>query len=349
VLLAAGRGLALAAAVAAGVAGCRRATPPAPTAAGPLWRGVALGLFGEDPDWSYDGLLGEIQALGATHLLLVIPYYQRAATTTEIGPHTRFSPPDRTVLRALRQAQARGLRVVLFPIVRLEDAGPKGTDWRGNLRPADRDAWLASYGRWLAALADLARREGVFGLSVGSELSSLDVERAPWERLIRDVRGRFAGVLTYSGNWDHFDQVSFWDLVDVVGVTGYFELKSKDGATDVGALTRAWREHRRKLEAWQARVGRPLVFTELGYLSQRGTHAWPWNEGATQPVDLDEQRRCYQAFIGAWDGSAALRGVFVWNWYGWGGPRSRGYTPRGKPAAEVIERWFKGLVVRQAP
>ena len=334
--------LGLTATAALGIAGCRRAAPPRRPPA-PPWHGVALGLFGEDPDWSYDGLLSEIAALGATHLLLVIPYYQRGATATVIGPHPRFSPPDRTVRRTLRQAQARGLKVMLFPIVRLEDAGPQGADWRGNLRPADRGAWFAAYGRWLGDLADLAQREGAFGLCVGSELSTLDVERAPWERLIRDVRGRFRGVLTYSGNWDHYEEVAFWDLTDVVGVTGYFELKPNGGATHVGALTQAWREHRRRLEAWQARVGRPLVITELGYLSQRGAHAWPWKEGATEPVDVDDQRRCFEAFVAAWDGSPALGGVFVWNWYGWGGPRSRGYTPRHKPAALVIERWFKGL------
>jgi hypothetical protein len=327
----------LALVIAAGA--CRR--PPRP-AAPSLWRGIALGLFGEDPDWSYDGLLGEIQRLGATHVEVVIPYYQRDVTSTEIGPHTRFSPPDRTVVRTLREARARGLNVLLFPIVRLEDGGPRG-DWRGTLRPRDRDAWFASYGRWLVRLADLAEHEGVFALSVGSELSTLDTDRPRWAQLIAAVRDRYHGVLTYSGNWDHFERVSFWDLVDTIGVCGYFELTSPHGATDVASLTQRWRERRVSLESFCERIGRPLVFTELGYLSQRGTHAWPWKEGADEPIDLDEQRRCYAAFIEAWTGSTGLRGVFFWNWYGWGGPHSKGYTPRGKPAAELIGRWFQQL------
>jgi hypothetical protein len=338
--------------VAAGGAGCRRAPPRraatlgrAEPAAAPVWRGVALGLFGEDPDWSYDGLLAEIQALGATHVELVIPYYQHDVAATAIGPHTRFSPPDRTVLRTLRQAQARGLKVLLFPIVRLEDGGPNG-DWRGTLRPRDRDAWYASYRRWLLALADLAAREGVAALSVGSELSTLDVDRPRWAELVGEVRRRYHGQLTYSGNWDHFDQVAIYDLVDLAGVTGYFELRSPDGASDQAALTRAWGGHRRRLEAFAARVRRPLLFTELGYLSQKGTHAWPWKEGADEPIDGAEQARCYEAFVAAWRGSPVLAGAFVWNWYGWGGPRSKGYTPRNKPAAAVIERWFHETAAR---
>ena len=27
-----------------------------------------------------------------------------------------------------------------------------------------------------------------------------------------------------------------------------------------------------------------------------------------------------------------LDGVYVWNWYGYGGPATTSYTPRGKPA-----------------
>jgi hypothetical protein len=35
-----------------------------------------------------------------------------------------------------------------------------------------------------------------------------------------------------------------------------------------------------------------------------------------------------------------LGGVFFWNWYGWGGATSRGYTPRYKPASDEMRRFF---------
>jgi len=306
-----------------------------------MWRGVALGLFGEDPDWSYDGLLAEIQALGATHVELVIPYYQRDATSTEIGPHTRFSPPWRTVVRTLRQAHARGLRVVLFPIVRLEDPGPRG-DWRGTLRPKSLDAWFRSYEQWIVRLAALANEEGVAALSIGSELSTLDTDAAHWAPLVAKIRRAYPGTLLYSANWDHYTKVRIWTLVDALGVSAYFPLGDGKGPSDVGTLTAAWQRLRQEIEAWQRTMGKPLVFTEVGYLSQRGTHAWPWREDAKEPVDLDEQRRCYEAFARTWGGAKDLLGVFFWNWYGWGGPSSGGYVPRNKPAMDVMRRWYGG-------
>jgi hypothetical protein len=57
-------------------------------------------------------------------------------------------------------------------------------------------------------------------------------------------------------------------------------------------------------------------------------------------IDMEEQRRCYAAFMAAWSGVDALAAVFFWNWYGKGGAEDRGYTPKGKPAGKLLERWF---------
>lgn len=302
-------------------------------------RGVSLGLFSEDPLWSYKGLLREIAGLEASHVELVVAYYQKDAASTEITRHPRFTAPDETVVQAIRDARAAGLRVLLFPIVRLSE--PRGPDeWRGTLRPRDRAAWWRSYTALLVGLAGIAAREGVSLLSVGSELSTLDTERGPWQALIGQVRRIYRGPLTYSGNWDHYQKVALYDLVDLAGVCGYFSLAGGKGPAAQEALVAAWQGHKKALLDFSARVGRPLLFTEVGYLSQAGAAAWPWDEGAKKPVDLEEQRRCYDAFAAVWRGTAGLAGVYFWNWYGWGGKASGGYTPRGKPAAEVIRRYF---------
>ncbi len=311
--------------------------------AAPFQRGVSLGLFSEDPLWSYKGLLKEIAALGASHVELVVAYYQRDAASTDIYYHPRFTAPDDTVRTAIREAHALGLKVMLFPIVRLE-APRTDKEWRGTLAPADGAAWWRSYGERLDNLARMAAREGVEVLSVGSELSTLDRDHGPWQALIARVRQVFHGQLTYSGNWDHYQDVGIYDLVDLVGVCGYFSLVDRLSRPPyaVDQLMAGWRELREKLERFVKEKGKPLLFTELGYLSQTGASAWPWDEGATKPADLEEQRRCYEAFVRTWTAAPALGGVYFWNWYGWGGSTSGGYTPRGKPATDEIRAFFGG-------
>jgi hypothetical protein len=293
-------------------------------------KGVALGLFAEDPGFSYRPLLGEIAALGADHVELVVAFYQKDVAAVEVGDHPRFTAPESAVRRAIRDAHRAGLEVLLFPIVRLETQHHPD-EWRGTLRPRDRAAWFASYGRKLLSLAQLAKEEHVESLSVGSELSTLDGDLAAWMAVIAAVRARFSGRLVYSGNWDHYRDVAIYPLVDDLGLCGYFALAEPD-------LARAWSELRAQLREFAQ--GRRILFTEVGYLSQRGAAAWPWDEGATGAVDLEEQRRCYAAFCRTWSKAPELAGVYFWNWYGWGGPTSRGYTPRGKPAAEEIRAFF---------
>lgn len=310
-------------------------------------KGIALGLFSEDAGWSYRSLLEEIAALGADHVELVVPWYVHDAASTEVYEHPRFSPPLSTVARTIREAHRASLRVLLFPIVRLE-VQRRPDEWRGTYRPARSAAFFASYERKLLELARLAEQEQVALLSVGSEMSKLDVDRAPWARLIARVRSVYHGRLTYSGNWDHYRQVALYDLVDQMGVCAYFPLASRGRPVTPEDFAGRWQELRRELEEWAQKLGRPLLITEIGYLSQKGAAAWPWDEGAVQPIDLGEQERCYRAFADAWceRPSSSLVGVYFWNWYGWGGERSRGYTPRGKPAEDEIRRFFRGSGMR---
>lgn len=303
----------------------------------PRQRGVALGLFAEDVSFSYAPLLDEIAALGATHVALVVPLYQEHGGSTKLALHTRLSPSLAAVAEAIRFARRAGLEVTLFPIVRL--AAPRGPlEWRGTLAPADVDAWFASYGDRLGELGAVASLTGASRFVIGSELSSLDGDLPRWRALVDRVRGLFRGELVYSANWDHYRDAKVLDLVDEAGVTGYFDLRPAQGPSDVPALERRWRALRGELEAWAQARRQPLVFTEIGYRSRVGSSAEPWNEGPGGHVDLDEQRRAFEAFRRAWADATTLAGFYVWNWYGFGGPTSVGYTPRGKPAAEEVRR-----------
>lgn len=317
--------------------------PPIPlmgdTAHPPIQRGVALGLYSEDPEWSYVDLLTEIKSSGASHVSIAVPWYMKTAGDSEIFKHPRFTVPMRTVKRTINDARKLGLEVFLFPILRVEDKSDGG--WRGTLHPKDEDAFYANYIKYILKFARLAEELEVPLLSIGSELSSLDVNTEKWTLIARRVRSVYSGKLTYSANWDHYTEVHFFGDLDYAGVTGYFELASPGDNPDVSSLVRAWQRVKRDLMAWQQTTRKPLILTEVGYLSQKNAPAWPWKEGADEALDLEIQRRCYEAVRRVWNGEKNLAGLYFWNWFGWGGPTSKEYSPRNKPAAREVEKWYR--------
>jgi hypothetical protein len=313
--------------------------PPAPPAE--RERGVALGMFAEDVSFSYAPLLAEIVALGATHVALVVPLYQTDGSSHDIGLDTRYSPTLEAVADAARIARRDGLEVTIFPILRL--AAPRAGEWRGTLAPADRDAWFRRYGDALGDLAGVAALTGAKRLVIGSELSTLDEDLDHWRPLVEQVRAVFPGKLVYSANWDHYQKARLFELCDEEGVSAYFNLRDAKAPDDDATLEAGWQRVRRELEAWRNGRTRPFIFTELGYRSRAGATAAPWDEVPGGRPDLDEQRRGFAAFRRVWTGAASLDGVYIWNWYGYGGPSSTGYTPRGKPAEAEVRALLESL------
>jgi hypothetical protein len=245
------------------------------------------------------------------------------------------------VAETARLARRDGLEVTIFPIVRL--SAPRAGEWRGTLAPRDRDAWFASYGDKLGDLAGVAAITGANRLVVGSELSTLDGDLPRWRAVIDRVRAVFGGKLVYSANWDHYKNAALFELCDEEGISGYFNLRQPKDPDDDATAEAGWRRVRQELEAWRAGRSAPFIFTELGYRSRAGATAAPWDEGPGGKPDPDEQRRGFAAFRRAWTGSAVLDGVYIWNWYGYGGPETIGYTPRGKPAETEVRALLEGL------
>jgi len=300
---------------------------------------MALGLYFEAEGLSFDKMLGEIRDLGASHVAFVVHWAQDDVTSSEIAPDPVETLPDTRLRAVILKAHSLGLRVLLLPIVHLRTR--RIGQWRGTLKPTDWEAWWSDYRRFLMHYTDMAAQTKVELLSVGSELVTTEADRGRWATLIKEVRARYRGRLLYSANWDHYRPVAFWDLVDVIGLTGYHKLtESKEPS--LAELTASWQIIRKELVRFQREVGKPLLFTELGYPSQDGAASHPWDYTTSEPVDLLEQALCYRAFVEAWKGERALAGVFFWNWFGYGGEKSTYYTPKGKPAEGIIRAWFAG-------
>ncbi len=299
--------------------------------------GAALGLHLRDDDARYLPWLWEMARAGVTHVSLVVAWHQADVESTTLAPGST-TPPDAQVSQTIRDARQLGLGVLVFPIVSVDTRAPG--EWRGTLRPTSVNAWFTSYMAFVLHYAAIAEESGADSLAIGSELGSMEQYEIAWRETADMVRGRFGGALLYSANWDHFDAVPFWDAVDRVGVTGYWELAEPGEEVDVDTLVARWTPWRQAVDGLRERTGRRVVITELGYTAQASAAARPWDYTGTEPVDLVSQSRLYEAARLAWCDSQALGGVYLWNWFGAGGTRDAGYTPRNRPALDSVRAWF---------
>ncbi|MBL7684621.1 MAG: hypothetical protein JNK65_01135 [Deltaproteobacteria bacterium] len=110
-------------------------------------KGMSLGLFSKDPNYSYLKDLEEMKELGVTHVQLVVSWYQKDVKATEIGPRDYdggdiMTLPDAKLREVIDQAHSLGMAVMVFPILRLEIRVDK--DWRGVIAPSDFEAWWKS-------------------------------------------------------------------------------------------------------------------------------------------------------------------------------------------------------------
>jgi hypothetical protein len=231
-----------------------------------------------------------------------------------------------------------------MPIVLLDK--PKAdTDWRGTIHPDDWDEWFSSYDDMMLFYADISQQSGVNVLVVGSELVTADSFVDEWRSLIRKIRCVFHGQLTYSSNWDHYVMVQFWNDLDMVGMNSYWKL-GPDNDSEVGTeeIERRWTSIQKDLLAWQKTVHKPILLLEGPcYCSLANASYEPWDYTRVDlALNLDIQQRLYEGFYASWWGKPECAGTIAWEWTpeSPGGMEDKGYTPRGKPAAEVMKEWL---------
>jgi hypothetical protein len=289
-------------------------------------------------------LLREIADLGADTVLISNPGYQEHAASDSFQIDPAVTPSPEQWKQIFDIAHENGLRVILMPIILLSN--PRGTEWRGVISPPNWDDWFEQYRKFLQHFAKIAADGKVEVLMVGSELVSTEKYTDQWRRVIKEARQAFPGKLSYSANWDHYKVVEFWDDLDIVGMTSYYKLSNEPNPT-METLMDAWRPLKKGLLKWQETIKKPLLFTEVGWCSQEGTSIEPWNyyyKQQSTPGGLEEQRRCYRAFIDTWKDTPQLGGVIWWEWSNTpGGPDDYSYIPKGKPAEKELRDWFQSL------
>lgn len=284
--------------------------------------------------------LDEAVRLGATWISLTP--FGRAADLQTTGVDKTFELPfaqnQRAVARAVQQAHARGLRVLLVPHLWVEDGG-----WRAEIDPPSDEGWqrfATGYRSFVLAWAKVAKDAHVDMLAVGVELRSwLTTTRAPsFYPILRDIRAAYPGPLTYAANWDDADQTVIWSELDVIGINAFYPLTDKPNATDA-ELAAGGREVAKKVEELAALWQKPVMFNEFGYTARTdpALRPWEWPEHLSGvKVDAPAQAAAYRGLLTGMLGAPSLVGAFVWRLYADPDDLSQeaewGFSPRGREA-----------------
>lgn len=301
---------------------------------------------------SSDKSLESMRSSGIASVAIVTTWYQEAFDSVHIMP-TDKTPSDRSLRHAIEKAHKLGMSVMLKPHVDL--LNQSDSHWRADIGFQSEDQWekwFKNYTNFLSHYAKLAEKEGVEFFCIGTELSFAVTKTNYWrEKIIPEIRKVFSGQITYAANWDDYRDVGFWDLLDYAGIDAYFPLSYKKNPT-YRDIREGWKKWLHEIEAWQASVNRPVVFTECGYSSADIAASNPWETAMSGEPNLRIQRNCYRAVFETFWNKKWFWGVYWWNWNtspNSGGPNNRRFTPQNKPALREVSMRYAALTDKDAP
>jgi hypothetical protein len=250
-------------------------------------------------------MLNYLVSLNVNSVALNFPFIMDSLTASTVKADSALTPsPDRVKI-FLEEAAARKMRVVLRPLLDERRLLPS---WRGQIEPANRAKWFASYEAFLRPYLQVAQETSVAELVLAVELNSMQSDQR-WPSLIASVRKMFSGQITYSANFDAYQRKMTTPPVDNVGVDAYFSVAAPDNAS-VNQLTTAWEQWIGRYAGAQASS---LVLHEVGIAAQNGAYHKPAQWGNTNvPTNLTVQNNWYAAVCRAAE-QTKLAGLYFWN------------------------------------
>jgi hypothetical protein len=254
----------------------------------------------------------------------------------------------------------------------------------GAAGSANANAFFASYQTMILQEAQIAVANGATSLCIGTELDQITgpAYKSYWDSIIGALRADDPTLkLTYAADWDDdlspwqwggtglaagtgnlATQVSFASELDSIGVDCYAPISDAANPT-LPQLIAGWTQTPADptslavtggqslisyFESVAAAVGKPLIFTELGYENATDAASQPAGS-STNVVDSSLQAELYQAFFDAWQqaGNSSLTGVYFWNWdpnaAEVGPGNGTNFSPQGEAALRVATAEFSAV------
>jgi len=326
-------------------------------------KGTILIGYSKDDYFSYqanEGFDGMADA-GIEWVRIQTFLYQNNIHSSSIYVDSEKTASDESLEYIINKLHQKGFKVLLEPVVSLEYT--KSGEWMGAIAPDNWDSWFESYNNLIEHYAKLAQKNEVEQLVVGVELNSTHRFKEKWEQIISNVRKHYQGLIVFVSNFDAYETVPFWDKLDVIAMNFYFPINRRDDWYQPWAevkdeyhdpsyedLLDGWELWVDTLDKWQKKMNKPILVTEVGYISQRGCtyQPWSWYLGKS---DFEEQYLAYKTLYEVWskkqiingkfDGGNYIQGIYFFHWADKKPEDDRSYIP-SEDAKSIIRKWFTG-------
>ncbi len=236
-------------------------------------------------------------------------------------------------------AHALGLKVILKAMVNCRDGY-----WRAYIRFFDEPVpvepqwadWFAAWTSHVCSVAEMAAENRAEMLCIGCEMVGTDHRGQEWRELIRQVRLRYHGLITYNCDKYQEDRVTWWDAVDVISSSGYYP---------IGEI----RQNFERIRSVALRFDKPFMFMECGCPSRENAEDRPNDIRYGGKVCMEAQARWYRAFLRQVADFPFIRGVGWWDWPAtrlypeYAGVDDGGYCTYGKPANSILREFSREL------
>jgi serine/threonine protein kinase len=315
---------------------------PASSADGPLALGDgwmrAVHVVSYDPEgFAKPGFVDAVRrakAAGATHVILHPMVVADSVESAELEDKPD-APTNATLAVGIGAADREGVKAIIQPYLEVTD------DYPGAYAPSDTGDFFDAWRERVAAWADIAGEHGAEAIVVGTMFSQLDGpdHTDDWTAILNDSRRRCGCQVTYSAeDVEGAERIQFWDVADAIGVSPLAAL-TDEPSTDVEPLERAWRPLKRRLQELNARWGKEVVLTDLGYESKADQSSAAVYEAQGEPSE-EAQAALYEAAFRAFQGNDWFGGI---GWFELNGdgeqPEADDYSFAGKQAEEVLRAW----------
>ena len=255
-----------------------------------------------------DRVFNYVVSLGANSVALTFPIFTNGVHPNQVYAASGSTPSPQALSWVIDEATARGLRVMIRPVIDETNIDDSKGDWRGSIEPPSISTWFASYTKFLQPYAQIAQEDKVSYFVVGTELASLEWQTTQWADLDAALAKIYTGQLEYADNWGNWQQDQSYHPAQLIGLDAYPKLQVPAKAT-VAELTDAWIAW---LHSHSDAVLSTTALIEVGIAATPGAYTNPalW-ASSSEPLDVAIQNNWFAAACHAAQ-DVDLPGIYYW-------------------------------------